>query len=98
MQVIGYVKVSTEEQAKEGISLDAQKARITEWCDLHRHQLVAVYEDARISGCSMTRRPGIQAALAHVCKLKDAVFVVWNLSRLARDNYDAAAIPSHVGS
>ena len=59
--LIGYVRVSTEEEAKEGISLDAQKARITEWCEQHRHQLVVVYEDCgrfRLQHGTGARYPG----------------------------------------
>jgi len=29
---IGYVRVSTEDQANEGVSLDAQKAKVAAWC------------------------------------------------------------------
>jgi hypothetical protein len=33
--VFAYVRVSTEEQARDGVSLDAQKAKIAAWCELN---------------------------------------------------------------
>jgi len=39
MKAIGYVRVSTEEQTN-GISLDAQEAKIRAWCTLHDAELV----------------------------------------------------------
>jgi DNA invertase Pin-like site-specific DNA recombinase len=34
MKVIGYIRVSTEDQAKEGVSLKAQQARIKAYSDI----------------------------------------------------------------
>jgi predicted site-specific integrase-resolvase len=52
-QAIGYVRVSTEQQANEGVSLDAQRARIVKWCADNGYELVQVFVDAGISGKSM---------------------------------------------
>jgi len=41
MKAIGYVRVSTEEQTN-GISLDAQEAKIRAWCTLHDAELVSL--------------------------------------------------------
>ena len=46
MKAIGYVRVSTEEQAREGISLEAQRAKITTYCELNDLELVGIIEDA----------------------------------------------------
>lgn len=87
---VGYVRVSTGDQADNGASLDAQKARIAAWCTLSGYELADVYTDRGISGKSMRNRDGLQHALARIGK-GDAL-VVYSLSRLARSTKDAIAI------
>ena len=89
-QVIGYVRVSTDEQAHEGVSMDAQKAKIQAWCDLNGYELGCVHVDAGISGKRADNRPGLQAALASIGN-GDAL-VVYSLSRLARSTRDTLDI------
>ena len=50
MKAIGYVRVSTEEQAKEGISLENQKDQIRSYCQYKGFELLQIIEDAGISG------------------------------------------------
>jgi hypothetical protein len=59
---IGYVRVSTQEQATEGVSLDAQRDRLRSYCKLNDIRLVDILGDERISGSTL-ERPGLQAAL-----------------------------------
>ena len=91
MDAIGYLRVSTEGQAMEGVSLDAQKAKIEAWALLNDYKLIAVHVDAGISGGKALNRPGLQAALADACKNK-AALVVYSLSRLARSTRDTLDI------
>lgn len=91
MNAIGYVRVSTEGQAQEGVSLEAQRARIAAWCTASGYTLIETHVDAGISGGRADNRPALQAALAQACRLK-AVLVVYSLSRLARSTKDAIAI------
>jgi len=81
MKAIGYIRVSTQGQAEEGISLEAQRAKIAAWAGLNGYELAGIYEDAGISGAKADR-PGLARALAAVGK-GDAL-VVYSLSRLAR--------------
>jgi site-specific DNA recombinase len=81
-QAIGYVRVSTEKQANEGVSLEAQEARITSWCAAHGYELVRVFVDAGISGKRMDTRKELLAALASL--KKGMALVSYSLSRLAR--------------
>jgi len=90
MKAIGYIRVSTERQADEGVSLEAQKARIAAWCAANEYELVAVHVDAGISGKSMDKRQGLQQAMATI--KKDMALVVYSLSRLARSTKDTIAI------
>lgn len=89
-QAIGYIRVSTERQADEGVSLDAQKAKITAWCAANDYELVDVQVDAGISGKSMGKRQGLQRALSSI--KRDMALVVYSLSRLARSTKDTIAI------
>src|SRR6185369_9822776 len=88
---IGYVRVSTEEQALEGVSLDAQRAKIDQYCDLHGLTLAHVYADEGLSGKRADNRPGLQEAVCAACRAK-AALVVYSLSRLARSTRDAIDI------
>lgn len=89
-KAIGYIRVSTENQVDEGVSLNAQKVKIKSWCDLNDYELVAIHEDAGISGKSMDKRAGLQDALNQT--KPDMALVVYSLSRLARSTKDCIDI------
>jgi site-specific DNA recombinase len=62
-KAIGCIRVSTQSQADEGVSLAGQRAKVEAWCNLNDHELVAVFEDDCICGTSMGGRQGMHAAL-----------------------------------
>ena len=74
----------------DGVSLEAQKARIAAWAVANGYTLQAVHVDAGISG-SKWNRPGLQAALAQVAQ-EGGALVVYSLSRLARSTKDTLQI------
>ena len=83
MKAVGYTRVSTEEQAREGISLDNQRAKIKVYCELNDLDLVEIIEDAGKSGKDLNR-DGIQSLLGIIrTRAVDAV-VVYKLDRLSR--------------
>ena len=89
MNAIGYVRVSTQEQAESRLGLEAQRAAIAAWA-ASRGLEVTIYEDAGITGTSMEKRPALEAAL---CAAKDgAVLVAYSLSRFARSTRDMLII------
>jgi site-specific DNA recombinase len=88
---IGYIRVSTEGQAVDGVSLDAQRSRIQAWCACNEFELAGVFVDAGLSGSRADNRPELQAALAAVTACKGAL-VVFSLSRLARSTRDTISI------
>ncbi len=90
-KAIGYIRVSTETQASEGVSLGAQKARIEAWCLANDVLLVECFVDAGLSGCRADNRPELQAALQAAVGCK-GVFIVYSLSRLARSTKDTIVI------
>jgi len=82
MKAVGYVRVSTQGQADDGVSLESQKAKIRAFCDLHDYELTGIYEDAGISGTKADRE-GLQGAMAAL--QKGSVLVVYSMSRLSRN-------------
>ena len=65
MKVIGYIRVSTEEQASDGVSLATQREKLNGYAKLYDLDLIAVIEDAGESGKTLNR-PGLQEALAMI--------------------------------
>lgn len=78
---IGYVRVSTEMQAQEGLSLEAQKAAIVHFCAARGFKLSHIFTDV-VSGAK-SQRPGLALALGALEKGAD-VLVVLKLDRLSR--------------
>ena len=99
MKPVGYVRVSTPDQAAEGVSLAAQTARITAWCAASGATLdpADVFADAGVSGKRADNRPGLRDALDAVC-LRGGVLVVYSLSRLARSTRDTIAIAERLAA
>jgi len=88
MKAIGYIRVSTQKQAEEGISLDAQRAKIEAWCLTNDYELAGIHCDEGISG-TKSNRDGLLAAMAEVGK--GTALVVYSLSRLTRSTKDLLA-------
>lgn len=102
MRVIGYTRVSTEEQATSGHSLEAQVRAIRAYCDLYGLELVDVFGDRGVSGAvPLEKRDwgALVAELSHghvkpretLAILGDAPVrgvVVYRLDRLFRDLFD----------
>lgn len=85
-----YVRVSTEEQAREGVSLDAQEERIRAYCALHRLELVRIYRDpGESAGKPLHERPEGAALLADIAAGRVHHVVALKLDRLFRDAIDA---------
>ena len=87
MKVIGYVRVSTEDQASDGVSLDAQLARVTAYSVAKGWDLVGVETDRGFSAKD-TNRPGIQGVLSAVRNRQVEAVIVYKLDRLTRSVVD----------
>ena len=94
MRSVGYVRVSTDDQAREGISLAAQRDRIAAHCAAHAIELAddAIFADEGLSGKRYDNRPGLIAALESACAEPPGVLVVYSLSRMARSVRDTLEI------
>lgn len=86
-KAIGYVRVSTEEQAREGVSLAAQEAKIRAYAELYDLELVDVVIDAGVSAKTLNR-PGLVQALAALESGRAEALVIAKLDRLTRSVSD----------
>lgn len=86
MKATGYIRVSTQGQVDDGVSVEMQEAKIKQWAALNDAELVGIQVDEGLSGKN-TARPGLQAALAEAKAHKGAL-VVYSLSRLSRSTRD----------
>lgn len=91
MRAVGYVRVSSEEQAKEGVSLAAQEAKIRSYCELYGVEITEVVHDAGQSAKSLNR-PGLQKALAMLEAGDAEALVIVKLDRLTRSIADWATL------
>ncbi len=83
MQAFGYVRVSTDRQAEQGVSLEAQEAKIRAMATVQGAELSEVIVDGGESAKSLNR-PGVQRLLGLVdARAIDAVIVA-KLDRLTR--------------
>lgn len=92
MNAIGYIRVSTDEQAGSGAGMAAQRAAIVAEAERRGWGLVALEEDAGASGKSLTGRPGLAAALEVVESGSADLLVVAKLDRLSRSLIDFAGL------
>ena len=91
--VVAYVRVSTEEQANEGVSLDAQEARIRAYCAMRGLNLVEVIIDAGVSaGKPLSTRDGGKRVLDLVRARKVNAVVALKLDRLFRNCADCLTV------
>lgn len=86
--VVGYVRVSTEEQADSGLGLEAQRAKLAAECERQGWTLVAVLADEGISAKRMDNRPALHEALALVESGGATTLMASKLDRLSRSVHD----------
>lgn len=82
-KLIGYCRVSTEQQATDGASLEAQKAQLTAYASAFGYELVGFEVDAGASAKSLDR-PALKSALARLEAGEADGLLVVKLDRLSR--------------
>ena len=82
------IRVSTEDQAREGYSLGEQLEKLKDLCKFRDYNIYGVYEDAGISAKDMEHRPQFQKMLEDVKKHNVNVIVAYKLDRLTRSVRD----------
>jgi site-specific DNA recombinase len=86
---VGYVRVSTAEQAKKGISLKNQKMRIRRYAEDNDLKIIEICEDSGISGSKIENRPGMRQLIDLINDKKVEAVVSYKLDRLFRNASDA---------
>jgi site-specific DNA recombinase len=79
-----YVRVSTDEQAKEGFSIRAQEEKLRAYAMLKDWNIYSVYADEGISGKDIDGRPEIKRLIADVTSGKVKNVLVYKIDRLTR--------------
>lgn len=89
MIVAGYIRVSTAEQSRNGLSMESQKHDIETYCREHGHRLLRIYVDAGISARKdLYKRQGFMELMDDVKDGKIQHVVVLRLDRFFRNVYD----------
>ncbi|TXM65743.1 recombinase family protein [Methylobacterium sp. WL120] len=83
---VGYLRVSTEEQAQSGFGLDAQEDAVRKYADAVGLELIDVIADPGISGTTRpSERPGFREVMALAVDRRFSVLLVKRFDRLARN-------------
>lgn len=83
-----YIRVSTEDQAREGFSLGEQEEKLLQLCKFKELDVYKVYNDAGISAKDMEHRPQFQEMLKDMKEGKLNYIVAYKLDRITRSVRD----------
>lgn len=86
-----YVRVSTEEQAEQGYSIDVQKERLIAFCKSQGWEDYKLYIDDGYTGTN-TNRPALKRLIRHIEAKKVHTVVVYKLDRLSRKQKDVLSL------
>jgi site-specific DNA recombinase len=89
-RVVLYARVSTDKQADQGHSIEAQLADLQKYAEALHYEIVAFETDA--ASASSLERPGLQRALARIDAKEADALVVTKLDRLTRSVRDLLAL------
>lgn len=90
-RMIGYVRVSTDEQARSGLGLEAQVRSVTDECERRGWRMVRLVRDEGVSAKTL-ERPGLQQALRAIADGKADGIVAAKLDRLSRSVIDFSTL------
>ena len=89
-----YIRVSTEDQAREGFSLGEQEEKLRQLCKYKDFEIFKVYKDAGISAKDMKNRPAFQEMLEDMKAGKFNYIVAYKLDRVTRSVRDLEVLIS----
>ncbi|MBU0894834.1 MAG: recombinase family protein [Nanoarchaeota archaeon] len=92
-----YLRVSTDEQAKHGISLEAQLKKLQDYCEFKDWEVFKVYKDEGISGSSIKKRKAFKQMLEESKEGKFSAIIVTKIDRAFRNTRDALNILEDLG-
>jgi DNA invertase Pin-like site-specific DNA recombinase len=86
VKLAGYLRVSTDRQAEEGLGLEVQEQAIRTWARANGHRVSLWARDEGVSGSNgLDRRDGLADALEALKSNLAGALIVYRLDRLARD-------------
>ena len=85
MRVAIYTRVSTEDQAREGTSLEVQKEFLCRFAERNKYRIYEVYEDDGYSGSTFDR-PALKRMINDAKRRKFEAIIVYKIDRFARNN------------
>jgi len=91
-RVLGYVRVSTDEQAKTGHGLAAQRAAIAAECERRGWDLVGIVGEVKGASAKSLDRAGLQSVLASMDAHEADVLLVAKMDRLSRSLLQGAQV------
>ena len=83
-----YMRVSTEDQAREGFSLPEQKERLEAFCKFKGYEIIDYYQDAGISAKTGNHRPEFERLKEDIKSKKINTIIALKLDRITRSIYD----------
>ena len=89
-----YIRVSTEDQAREGFSLGEQEEKLRQLCSYKDFEVYKIYQDAGISAKDMKNRPAFQEMLEDMKKGLINYIVAYKLDRVTRSVRDLEVLIS----
>ena len=91
-----YIRVSTEDQAREGFSLGEQEEKLRGLCKYKDYKIYKVYKDAGISAKNISARPAFQQMLEDMRAGKINYIVAYKLDRVTRSVRDLEVLISEL--
>lgn len=91
-----YIRVSTEDQVREGFSLGEQEEKLKQLCKYKDYKIHKVYKDAGISAKNMSGRPAFQQMLEDMRAGKINYIVAYKLDRVTRSVRDLEVLISEL--
>jgi len=91
-----YIRVSTEDQVREGFSLGEQEEKLKQLCKYKDYKIYKVYKDAGISAKNMSGRPAFQQMLEDMRAGKINYIVAYKLDRVTRSVRDLEVLISEL--
>lgn len=91
MKAIGYLRVSSKDQGKSGLSLDHQRNEITNFCNVNDIELVGIEVEVKSGGKALNTRPILTNAMNR-CEKEQLVLIISKLDRLSRDSHEISGL------
>lgn len=91
-KVVGYVRVSTREQADSGLSISAQERRILQYCEFKELELLKIIKDENVSAATPLKEREGGKELIKLTESTAIGVVAMKLDRLFRDAHDCLGV------